>query len=171
MLEYEYAKKASKDEIIRRYLNSLLDLRNGKVKRETCDKIALLMHQLNINVSDRKCVKAALEKRDIANTVSMAIELTDGTIIASKTSDLLSAPAALILNALKHLAGINDELLLISPAIIEPISEMKIKHLGNKNKFNIVWSIISIMINNNLYHLHRICTYIMQIIHIMVLPL
>ena len=129
----EYAKQASKDEIIRRYLNSLLDLRNGKVKRETCDKIALLMHQLNINVSDRKCVKAALEKRDIANTVSMAIELNDGTIISSKTSDLLSAPAALILNALKHLAGINDELLLISPAIIEPISEMKIKHLGNKN--------------------------------------
>ena len=61
------------------------------------------------------------------------LELEDGTIITSKTSDLLSAPAALILNSLKHLAGINDDLLLISPAIIEPISEMKIKHLGNKN--------------------------------------
>ena len=124
---------ASKREIVRRYLNSLIDLRNGKIKRESCDKIALLMHKLNISVSDRKCVAAALAKRDLCNTVSMAIELTDGTIITSKTSALLSAPAALILNSLKHLAGISDELLLISPAIIEPISAMKINNLGNKN--------------------------------------
>ena len=129
----EEAQKASKKEIIRRYLNSLLDLRNGKIKRDTCDRIALLMRKLNIKVDDRKCVKAALEKRDESNTVSMAIELNDGTIIKSKTSKLLSAPAALILNALKYLASINDELLLISPAIIEPISSMKINNLGNKN--------------------------------------
>ena len=129
----ELACKASKNEIIRRYLNSLLDLRNGKVKRDTCDKIALLMRKLNVGVSDRKCVAAALEKREESKTVSMAMELEDGTIIKSKTSDLLSAPAALILNALKHLAGINDELLLISPSIIEPISAMKINNLGNKN--------------------------------------
>ena len=129
----EAACDASKREIVRRYLNSLLDLRNGKIKRESCDKIALLMSKLNISVASRKCVSAAINKRDLTNTVSMAIELEDGTIITSKTSDLLSAPAALILNSLKHLAGINDDLLLISPAIIEPISEMKIKHLGNKN--------------------------------------
>ena len=129
----EVAIEESKKEIIRRYLNSLLDLRNGKIKRESCDKIALLMRKLNINISDRKCVKAALDKRDLTNTVSMAMELEDGTLITSKTSDLLSAPAALILNSLKHLAGINDDLILISPAIIEPVSEMKIKILGNKN--------------------------------------
>ena len=129
----EVAIDASKKEIIRRYLNSLLDYRNGKIKRETCDKIALLMQKLNISVNNRKCVSAALNKRDESNTVSMAIELNDGTIIRSKTSDLLSAPAALILNSLKYLAGINDDLLLISPSIIEPISAMKIGHLGNKN--------------------------------------
>lgn len=129
----EEAQNASKREIIRRYLNSLLDLRNGKIKRDTCDRIALLMRKLNINVMDRKCVKAALDKKEETQTVSMALELQDGTIIKSKTSALLSAPAALILNALKHLAGINDELILISPSIIEPISEMKIKNLGNKN--------------------------------------
>lgn len=129
----EIAREASKQEIIRRYLNSLLDLRNGKVKRDTCDRIALLMNKLNISVSDRKCVQAALEKKQQANTVSMAMELHDGTIIKSKTSNLLSAPAALILNALKHLAGISDELLLLSPLIIEPISAMKINNLGNKN--------------------------------------
>lgn len=129
----ENACSASKDEIIRRYLNSLVDLRNGKVTNEACDKIALLMRQLNITVDDRKCVFAARTKRDQTNTVSMALECEDGTIIDAKTSDLLSAPAALILNGLKHLAGINDELLLISPSIIEPISEMKIKNLGNHN--------------------------------------
>ena len=129
----ELACQASKNEIIRRYLNSLCDLRNGKVTRETCDKIALLMRQLNISVEDRKCVKASIEKREMTNTVCMAMELEDGAIITAKTSALLSAPAALILNALKHLSGISDELLLISPSLIEPISRMKIDDLGNHN--------------------------------------
>lgn len=129
----EAAKEASKNEIIRRYLNSLVDLRNGKIKQDAVDKIALLMRQLEVSVDDRPCVKAALEKRDKTNTVSMAMELPDGTIVDAKTSALLSAPAALLLNALKALAGIKDSMMLISKSIIEPISEMKIKNLGNKN--------------------------------------
>jgi len=129
----EEARLASKNEIIRRYLNSLVDLRYGKIKEETVDKIALLMRQLGISVDNRKCVKAALQKKNQTNTVCMAMELEDGTIVDSKTSNLLSAPAALILNALKHLAGIQDDLLLISPSIIEPISTMKIDNLGNHN--------------------------------------
>lgn len=129
----ELAQKASKDEIIRRYLNSLVDLRKGMAKQATVDKIALLMRGLDISVDDRKCVKAALYKKEISNTVSMAMELEDGTIVDSKTSALLSAPAALLLNALKHLAGISDDLVLISPSIIEPISKMKINNLGNHN--------------------------------------
>lgn len=129
----EAAHRASKDEIIRRYLNTLVDLRNGKVAQEAVDKIALLMRQLNISVQDRKCVQAALYKRQETNTVSMALELEDGYIVDAKTSALLSAPAALILNALKHLAGIKDEMLLISRTIIEPISRMKTKDLGNHN--------------------------------------
>ena len=129
----EAAIQASKNEIIRRYLTSLVDLRNGKIKQDAVDKIGLLMNQLGISVDDRPCVKAALAKRDKTNTVSMAMELPDGTIVDAKTSALLSAPAALILNALKALAGIKDSMMLISKSIIEPISEMKIKNLGNKN--------------------------------------
>ena len=129
----EAAIKATKDEIIRRYLNSIVDLRNGKVTQDACDKIAVLMRQLNITVLDRPCVKAALEKETKTNTPSMALELPNGEIVDSKTSDLLSAPAALLLNALKALAGIQDEILLLSPAIIEPISKMKINSLGNHN--------------------------------------
>ncbi len=129
----EVAQQASKDEIIRRYLNSLVDLRNGKITQDAVDKIALLMRQLNISIEDRKCVKAALEKRDKTNTVSMALELGDGYIVDAKTSALLTSSAALILNALKHLAGIQDEMLLISRSIIEPIAKMKTKVLGNHN--------------------------------------
>ena len=131
--DQEAAHKASKDEIIRRYLNTLVDIRNGKAAEDVADKIAVLMRTLNISVDDRKCVKASIEKAELTNTVSMALELEDGTIVTSKTSALLSAPAALVLNALKHLAGINDELILISPSIIEPISKMKINDLGNHN--------------------------------------
>ena len=129
----ECAKQASKNEIIRRYLQAQCDLRNGKVGQETLDKIALLMHQLNISVDDRKCVEKAIEKGNQTGTVSMAMELEDGTLITAKTSNLLTAPAALLLNALKHITNINDELILISPSIIEPISKMKTQDLGNHN--------------------------------------
>lgn len=129
----EAAHQASKDEIIRRYLHSLVDLRNGKITQEAVDKIAFLMRQLNISVDDRRCVKAALAKRDETNTVAMALELGDGFIVDAKTSALLTASAALILNALKHLAGIKDDMLLISRSIIEPITRMKINDLGNHN--------------------------------------
>jgi len=129
----EIAIKASKNEIIRRYLNSLIELRNGKYTQESVDKIALIMRQLDIDVNDRPCVKRALEKEKLTNTISMSLELNDGTIVDAKTSDLLSAPAALILNALKYLGNINDEMMLLSPSIIEPISKMKVDNLGNHN--------------------------------------
>jgi len=129
----EAACQASKDEIIRRYLHSLVDLRNGKVTQDAVDKILLLMRQLNISTSDRKCVEAAREKKKKSGTESMALELEDGTIVTGRTTPLLSAPAALILNSLKTLAGIRDSIPLISPALIEPISKMKIENLGNHN--------------------------------------
>lgn len=129
----EKACESSKNEIIRRYLDSLCDYRNGKILQETCDKIGLLMRQLDISVDNRKCVKFALEKQEKTRTMSMALELNDGRIVDAKTSNLLTAPAALILNALKCLSNINDELMLISPSIIQPISKMKINNLGNHN--------------------------------------
>ena len=129
----EAAKEASKQEIIRRYLHSLVDLRNGKTTQETTDKIALLLRSLDITLANRPCVAAAKNKALETNTVSMALELEDKTIVTAKTSDLLSAPAALILNALKKLAGIRDDIHLIARSIIKPISNMKINNLGNRN--------------------------------------
>ena len=125
--------KASKDEIIRRYLQAKVDFRNGKVSEDVVDKIAILMSKLGISIADRKCVQAALDKANKTDTSSMGIELPDGSIIDAKTSDLLTAPAALILNSLKHLAGIKDTMTLLPRAIIEPITQMKISNLHNKN--------------------------------------
>jgi uncharacterized protein (UPF0371 family) len=129
----DVASKASKDEIIRRYLKMQCELRNGKVNEESLDKIAFLMRQLNISISDRKCIDKALKKAEETGTVSMAMELEDGTLISAKTSDLLTAPAALLLNALKRLAKIDDSLPLLSKNVIEPIQKLKTSDLNNHN--------------------------------------
>ena len=129
----EVAIKASKDEIIRRYFSALIEKRNGKYTQANVDKIALTMRQLNIGIEDRRCVAAALEREKESNTISMALELEDGTIVTSKTSSLLTAPAALILNALKHLGNINREMNLLSPSLIEPIAKLKLNNFGNNN--------------------------------------
>ncbi len=129
----EIAIKASKDEIIRRYYNALIEKRNGKYTQENVDKIALTMRHLDISIDNRPCVEKALEKEKETNTISMALELEDGTIVTSKTSSLLTAPAALILNALKHLGNINKNINLLSPSLIEPIAKLKVNNLGNNN--------------------------------------
>ena len=125
--------KASKNEIIRRYLEALVYKRNGRFSQAAVDKIAVLMRSLEISVEDRPCVKAALEKKEQSGTQSMAMELPNGEVVSAKTSDLLSASSALILNALKSLAGIRDTLDLIPRSIIEPVSKLKIDILGNRN--------------------------------------
>ncbi len=129
----QLAKKAAQDEIIRRYLDSLIALRNGKLTQNEVDKISMIMLHLGIGVNDRKCVKKALDKAKYTKSPSMAIELPDGSIVDGKASNLLSATSALLLNALKHLANIDDKMILISPSVIEPISNLKVDNLGNEN--------------------------------------
>ena len=129
----EAACKASENEIIRRYLEALVYKRNGRFNQAAVDKIAVLMRSLNISVEDRPCVKASLEKKEQSGTQSMAMELPNGEVVTAKTSDLLSASSALLLNALKALAGIKDSLTLIPRSIIEPVSKMKINTLKNRN--------------------------------------
>ncbi len=91
------------------------------------------MSQANITIDDRKCVAYALAKAQATDAPAMAIELNDGRIVTGKTSPLLGASAAALLNALKALGNIDDQIPLISPNIIEPIQKLKIKHLGNHN--------------------------------------
>ena len=91
------------------------------------------MKQAHITIDDRKVVGAALDKAEQTGAPAAALELPDGQIITGKTSPLLGASAAMLLNALKTLAGLDDNLHLISPSVIEPIQTLKIEYLGSKN--------------------------------------
>ncbi|MDU2584599.1 MAG: DUF1846 domain-containing protein [Anaerococcus prevotii] len=128
----EEAKRASKEEIIRRYYNTLVDFRYAKESYHAVEKIEMLMSQLEISPEDRAVAVNAREKAKKTGREAFAIRLETGEIITGKKSDLLSAPSAAILNALKKLGKLDDELLLISPHIIEPVSKLKTKSLGGK---------------------------------------
>ena len=124
---------AARMEILRRYYSALCNQRKGSGNDEEIAKIELLMKMANITATDRPAVPAALAKAEDTGAPAAAIELADGRIITGKTSDLLGASSAMLLNALKTLGGIDDEVLLISPAVIEPVQDLKINHLGNHN--------------------------------------
>lgn len=128
----EEVKRASKEEIIRRYYNTLVDFRYAKESYHAVEKIEMLMSQLEISPEDRTVAVKAREKAKKTGREAFAIKLETGEIITGKKSDLLSAPSAAILNALKKLGKLDDDLLLISPHIIEPVSNLKTKSLGGK---------------------------------------
>ena len=125
--------EASRQEIIRRYYAALCGRRQGTVADDEVFKLELLMKQAEVSASDRAVVVPALEKEQITGEPAAAMELPDGTIITGKTSNLLGASSALVLNALKYFAEIDDEILLMSPQVIEPIQNLKVEHLGNIN--------------------------------------
>lgn len=125
--------EASNMEIIRRYYTALNGVVNDKANENEVYKIELIMNQAKITPDDRKVTVAANERAEKLGTPTAAIELQDGTIITSKTSDLLGASAALLLNALKFLGGVDHDTHLISPEAIEPIQELKTKYLGGRN--------------------------------------
>ncbi|MBO7523140.1 MAG: DUF1846 domain-containing protein [Bacteroidales bacterium] len=125
--------KAAKDEIIRRYYNALCQVRKGNAENDVVFKLELLMEQAKITPADRKVTTAAMKKAEETNGPAAAIEMNDGTIITGKTSKLLGASSAMLLNALKYLAKIPNEVNLISPIVIEPICNLKTAHLGNSN--------------------------------------
>ena len=130
----ELVSKASNDEIIRRYFQTLCARRKGRFEDHAVQKIELLMKQAKVSVDDRPVVAAALQRSaDTDNQPAIAIELPDGRIITGKTSNLLGAASAALLNAIKNIAGIEKPVKLIDPAIIEPIQELKINRLGNHN--------------------------------------
>lgn len=129
----EACREASKQEIIRRYYKDLNQLAEGNGNESEVGKIELLMQQAQISTADRKVTVAAKERGAKSGLPCAAIELEDGKIITSETSDLLGTSAALILNATKHLAGIAHDVKLIPAEMIEPIQKMKVEYLAGKN--------------------------------------
>ncbi len=125
--------EASKMEIIRRYYSAVNKLIREQAGENEVYKIELLMKQAKITTDDRKVTVAAKNRAKELMVPTAAIELDDGSIITSKTTDLLGASAALLLNALKHLAGIAHDKKLIRPEAIAPIQELKVRFLGGKN--------------------------------------
>lgn len=125
--------RASKDEIIRRYYVGMCDNRKGLISEDEVYKLELLLKQANVTIDERKVVEYALKHEQETNAPAAAMELPDGTILKGRTSNLLGASSALLLNALKCFGGIPDDVLLMSPHIIEPIQNLKVQHLGNNN--------------------------------------
>mgnify|MGYP000832078893 CR=1 FL=1 len=133
IVDDEAVRFASRQEIIRRYYVAMCEQKQGKGSDETVRKLELLMKKAGVTPAERKVVAPALQRAEQTGAPAAAMELPDGTIVTGKTSDLLGASSALLLNALKKLAGMRDSLHLISPVVLDPIQHLKVDHLGNRN--------------------------------------
>ncbi len=129
----EVCREASKNEIVLRYFHALNKLAQGDGNEAEVNKIELLFKQAGIDTSYRKPIAVARERAERSGRPCSAIELQDGTIISAETSDLLGPSAALILNAIKYLAGIDHSVKLIPQELIEPIQHTKTAYLRGHN--------------------------------------
>ena len=125
--------EASRQEILRRYYAALCQQKQGKDMDSQILKLEFLMKKAGVSLEDRKVATAALQRAEETGKPAAAMELPDGRIVTGRTSDLLGACSALLLNALKELAGLEDGLHLIAPEVIGPIQHLKVDHFGNRN--------------------------------------
>jgi uncharacterized protein (UPF0371 family) len=133
IIDDEACRQASGQEILRRYYNALCEYKKGQISDNVLQKLELLMKKAGVTTEDRTVVAAALEREVKTGAPAAAMELPDGTIVTGRTSEVLGACAALLLNALKTLGGMHDRLHLISPVVLDPIQHLKTQHLGNRN--------------------------------------
>ena len=124
---------AAQQEIIRRYFKAQVEEARAGLATEQSERAAVIMAKAGIKVEDRPVVVPARQRAEETGEPASAMQLHDGTMITGRTSPLLGCSAAMLLNALKHLAGIDDDIHLLSPESIEPIQTLKTKHLGSKN--------------------------------------
>ncbi len=133
IVDDEVCREASRQEIVRRYYTALCDQKQGKAGDEVVRKLELLMRKTGVTPDIRRVVAPALAWAEETGDAAAAMELPDGRIVTGKTSDLLGASSALLLNALKALGGIDPAVHLIAPSAIDPIQHLKVDHLGNRN--------------------------------------
>ena len=133
IIDPDVVNEASKQEIVRRYYSAQLEVRRGVIGKEVISKLEILMQRLHISINDRAVVAPALELEKRTNGPCCALQTSDGIMVTGKTGKLLGASAAALLNALKALAGIDDEIDLISSKVIEPIQKLKVNHMGSVN--------------------------------------
>ena len=133
IVDDEACREAGRQEIIRRWYTGMNRLVEGDAEKSEVTKIEFLMKQAGVTANNRPVVHAALLKAEVTGAPAAALELPDGRIVTGKTSELLGASAAVLLNAVKTLGDIPDEIKLISPTVIEPVQTLKVKYLGSKN--------------------------------------
>ncbi len=130
----EAVRSASKREIVRRYYNALCNQRKGNNCETEINKIKLIMKHGGIDIhTERPCIKSAVDKAEATGGPAVAIELCDGRIVTGKTSPLLGASSAALVNAVKTIAGIDDKTDIISPEVLGPVQRLKIENLGGHN--------------------------------------
>lgn len=129
----EVCREAGKQEIIRRWYKALVTEAKDQLEPDQSERAALIMSQVGVEKTDRPVVGPALQVAEMTQAPAAAIELPDGTIITGKTSPLLGACSAMLLNALKHLAGLDERINLLSPNSIAPIQKLKTEILGSRN--------------------------------------
>jgi uncharacterized protein (UPF0371 family) len=133
IIDDEACCEASRQEIIRRYYSESCSVKKGLGSIDSVNKIKLIMKQSGITMDERPVIAAAMNKAEETGAPAVAIEIGENELVTGKTSSLMGACAAAMLNALKKLANINDEIHLLSPAVIEPVQELKVKYMGNHN--------------------------------------
>ena len=133
IVDDEACREASRQEIVRRYYEALCDQKRGKAGDEVVRKLELLMKKTGVTPEIRRVVAPALAWAEETGDAAAAMELPDGRIVTGKTSDLLGASSALLLNALKAVGNIDPTVHLIAPSAIDPIQHLKVDHLGNRN--------------------------------------
>ncbi|MBO4562255.1 MAG: DUF1846 domain-containing protein [Clostridia bacterium] len=124
---------AAKQEIIRRYYQAACAFKRGRVEKEQVYKAEFIMSRAGVSVEDRPVVAAALKRAEETGAPAMAVELPDGRTITGKTGEFVGPAAGAILNSLKALAGINKNIDLLSPVVLEPIRSLKTNHFGSEN--------------------------------------
>ncbi len=133
IIDEDVVEEASKQEIIRRYYSAQLEVRKGVFGKEVISKLEILMRRLRISINDRTVVAPALEYEKRTGGPCCALQISDGRLVTGKTGKLLGASAAALLNALKVLAEIDDDVDLIASKVIEPIQKLKVNHMGSVN--------------------------------------
>ena len=129
----EAVQNAARQEVIRRLYNTLCEQRRGHAGEDEVSKLRMLMQQLNLSDEDRPVIAASRKRAETIGSPAAAAQLPSGVIVTGKTSSLLGASSALLLNALKMLAGIPKNEKLIPPEVIGPIQDLKLRYLGNSN--------------------------------------
>ncbi len=142
----EVCQEASRQEIIRRYLTAKVQARKGKCSNDVVDKLDIIMSKLNLTVADRPTVMPAREFARKMDTVAACIILSDGSVVVGKSSNMMTAVAAMLLNALKKLANLPD-VWLISPQALQPIQKLKSQNMGENSQLHADEALIALSVS------------------------